>query len=140
MYWKHIFSNDEDSSIWVNWAGYCTVSRKKSKKIKSQYGQILSHTFDRAPSVVYKSSIFPTVRSFVSEKKEKNRVFDVILMGIFMQKNLSGHFPSKILFSQEQYVFKSSNLYHSSTVWSTKKDKKIKASSLIVTEKSKKQN
>ncbi len=45
---------------------------KKIEKNKSQYGENLSRTFDRAPSIVYKSSIFPTVRFFVSEKKEKN--------------------------------------------------------------------
>jgi len=46
--------------------------KKKIEKNKSQYEEDLSCTFDRAPSVVYKSSIFPTVRFFVSEKKEKN--------------------------------------------------------------------
>ncbi len=81
--------------------------KKKIEKNQSQYGENLSRTFDKALSVVYKSSIFPTVRFFFSEKKEKNRVFYVILLDILMQKNLSGHFPSKILFSQEQYVFKS---------------------------------
>jgi hypothetical protein len=80
--------------------------KKKIEKNKSQYGKNLSRTFDRAPSVVYKSSIFPTVRFFVSEKKEKNRVFYVIPLDILMEINLSGHFPSKILFSQEQYFFK----------------------------------
>ena len=114
--------------------------KKKIEKNKGQYEEDLSCTFDRAPSVVYKSSIFPTVRFFVSEKKEKNWVFYVILMVILMQKNLSGHFLSKILFSQERYMLNSWNFHHSSIVWSAKNDKKIIDWSLIVTEKLKEQN
>ncbi len=49
---------------------YCTICSKKSKKNKSQYEENWSRTFDRAPSVIYKSSIFPTVMFFVSEKIE----------------------------------------------------------------------
>ena len=59
------------------------------------------------------------------KKKKKNRIFYVILLHILMQKNLSGHFPSKILFSPERYVFKSWNFHHSSTVWSAENDKKM---------------
>ncbi len=56
---------------------YCTVCSKKVEKNKSQYEENWSRTFDRAPSVVYKSSIFPTVMFFVSEKNEfkKNGLF-----------------------------------------------------------------
>jgi hypothetical protein len=46
--------------------------KKKIEKNKSQYEEDLSCAFDRAASVVCKSSTFPTVRFFVSERKEKN--------------------------------------------------------------------
>ena len=59
---------------------------KKIEKNKSQYGENLSRTFDRAPSIVYKSSTFPTVRFFVSEKKEKKSNFLC---------NFAGHFEAK---------------------------------------------
>jgi hypothetical protein len=42
--------------------------KKKIEKNKSEYGENLSRTLDRAPLVVYKSSIFPTVSFFVPEK------------------------------------------------------------------------
>jgi hypothetical protein len=60
--------------------------KKKIEKNKSQYGENLSRTFDRAPSVVYKSSIFPTVRFLVSEKKLKKSSFLC---------NFAGHIDAK---------------------------------------------
>jgi hypothetical protein len=56
----------------VNCAGIVRFEEKKIEKNKNQHEEDLSCTFDRAPSVVYKSSIFPTFRFFFSEKKEKN--------------------------------------------------------------------
>jgi CRISPR/Cas system CMR-associated protein Cmr5 small subunit len=44
----------------------------KIEKNKSEYEENWSSTFATAPSVVYKTSIFPTVIFFVSEK---NRAF-----------------------------------------------------------------
>ncbi len=44
--------------------------KKKIEKNKSEHGENLSRTFDRASFVVYKSSIFPTASCFVSEKNE----------------------------------------------------------------------
>ena len=55
----------------MNCAGIVRFEEKIEKN-KSQYEEDLTCTFDRAPSVVYKSTIFPTVRFFVSRKKEKN--------------------------------------------------------------------
>ena len=56
--------------------------KKKIEKNKSDYGENLSRTLDRARLVVYKSSIFPTVSFLVSEKIEfygKNAPFSVFL-------------------------------------------------------------
>jgi hypothetical protein len=47
---------------------YCTVQRKKIEKNKSEYEEYLSLAIDRAPLVVYKSSIFPTVSTAISKK------------------------------------------------------------------------
>jgi hypothetical protein len=44
--------------------------KKKIETNKSEYGENLSCTFDRAVFVVYKSNIFPTVSFFVPEKIE----------------------------------------------------------------------
>jgi hypothetical protein len=65
---RHLCSSENRLiHIWVNCAG---IVRFKVKN-KSEYKEPLSRAFDRAPSVVYESSIFPTVSLFVSEQ---NRV------------------------------------------------------------------
>jgi hypothetical protein len=55
----------------MNYARIVRFHIKKIEKNKSEYEERLSGELDRARLIEYKSSIFPTVSSFLSEK---NRV------------------------------------------------------------------
>ena len=62
--------------IWVNCADIVRFAVKNEKN-KSEHEEDLSSTFDRALSIVYKSSMFPTISFFVSEKIEFFMFFHV---------------------------------------------------------------
>jgi hypothetical protein len=91
--------------------------QEQIEEAKSEHEEDLSRTFDRVLSVVYKVSIFPTVSFFVSKK---NRIFYIFYVKYeFIRAEISTTvLPYSLL----------------------KRIKKIMVRSLIVAEKSKRQN
>jgi hypothetical protein len=76
---------DMSKQILGGWRCRCTVSGKISEKNRSEYGENLRHTLDRALLVVYIPRNFLTTSFFVSKK---NRILwkKVYLVQCFMTK------------------------------------------------------